>query len=319
MVELSSLKRVELREVWPNEAHDFTPWLAEHIVQLSEVLGMDLEVETTEAEVGSFSLDVLARDLGSDRPVVIENQLTPTDHDHLGKLLTYAARYDAHTVVWLVREFRPEHRAALEWLNQRTGEDTAFFGVVVEAWSIDDSRPAPRFNPIAFPNEWSKQVAERGSSSTSDEPSGRRLRYRNFFQELIDTLREEHHFTSARKGQPQNWYHFASGFSGIAYNVAFRSDGHVLTGLSIDRRDKEQNEALFDRLRERQDTIEAGLGFPLEWERRDDIRACLVHDVRENSIDDDDETLEHVRTWMIERLLTFKGVLDPHLNELIAE
>ena len=129
-----------------------------------------------------------------------------------------------------MREFRPEHRAALEWLNQRTGEDTAFFGVVVEAWSIDDSRPAPRFNPIAFPNEWSKQVAERGSSSTSDEPSGRRLRYRNFFQELIDTLREEHHFTSARKGQPQNWYHFASGFSGIAYNVSFRSDGHVLTG-----------------------------------------------------------------------------------------
>ena len=319
MVELSSLKRVELREVWPNEARDFTPWLAEHIVQLSEVLGMDLEVESTEAEVGAFSLDVLARDLGSDRRVVIENQLEATDHDHLGKLLTYAARYDAQTVVWLVREFRPEHRAALEWLNQRTGEDTAFFGVVVEAWSIGDSLPAPRFNPIAFPNEWSKQVAERGSGSSSIELSERSLRYRDFFQELIDTLREKHHFTSARKGQPQNWYNFASGFSGIAYNVGFRSDGHVLAGLSIDRRDKEQNEALFDRLRERQDTIEAGLGFPLAWERRDDIQACNVLDVRENSIDDDDETLEHVRTWMIERLLKFKGVLDPHLKELIRK
>ena len=319
MVELSSLKRVELREVWPNEARDFTPWLAEHIVQLSEVLGMDLEVESTEAEVGAFSLDVLARDLGSDRRVVIENQLEATDHDHLGKLLTYAARYDAQTVVWLVREFRPEHRAALEWLNQRTGEDTAFFGVVVEAWSIDDSRPAPRFNPIAFPNEWSKQVAERGSGSSSIELSERSLRYRDFFQELIDTLREEHHFTSARKGQPQNWYHFASGFSGIAYNVAFRSDGHAMAGMYIATGDKERNEALFDGLKERQDGIEAALGFRLEWERRDDIRACFVHDLRENSIDEDDATLEVVRTWMIERLLTFKGVLEPHLSELIAQ
>ena len=92
-----------------------------------------------------------------------------------------------------------------------------------------------------------------------------------------------------------------------------------MAGLYIATRDKEQNEALFDRLRERQDTIEAGLGSPLEWDRRDDIQACFVHDVRENSIDEDDETLEVVRAWMIERLLTFKGVLDPHLNELIAE
>ena len=324
MVELSSLKRIELRDVWPNEARDFTPWLAENIDQLSDVLGMDLEVETTEAEVGAFSLDVLARDLGSDRPVVIENQLTATDHDHLGKLLTYAARYDAHTVVWLVREFRPEHRAALEWLNQRTGEDTAFFGVVVEAWSIDDSRPAPRFNPIAFPNEWSKQVAERGSGSLSIELSERSLRYRDFFQELIDTLREEHRFTAARKGQPQNWYNFASGFSGIAYNVAFRRDGHAMAGLYIGvfdkgMLDKERNEALFDQLKERQDTIEAALGFPLVWERRDDIRTCSVHDLRKNSIDEDDATLEVVRTWMIERLLTFKGVFEPHLSELIAQ
>ena len=319
MVELSSLKRVELREVWPNEARDFTLWLAEHIVQLSEVLGMDLEVESTEAEVGAFSLDVLARDLGSDRRVVIENQLEATDHDHLGKLLTYAARYDAQTVVWLVREFRPEHRAALDWLNQRTGEDTAFFGVVVEAWSIDDSLPAPRFNPIASPNDWSKQDIGRASRGASAELSARSSRYQGFFQRLMDTLREEHQFTAARKGQAQSWYNFASGFSGFGYDVAFRRGGHAVAGLRIDKGDKECNEALFDELKERQDVIEAGLGFPCEWERRDDIQACFVDAVRQNSIDDDDETLEDVRKWMIKRLLAFKRVFGPHLKELSAE
>ncbi len=319
MVELSSLKRVELREVWPNEARDFTPWLAEHIVQLSEVLGMDLEVETTEAEVGSFSLDVLARDLGSDRRVVIENQLAATDHDHLGKLLTYAARYEAHTVVWLVREFRPEHRAALDWLNQRTGEDTAFFGVVVEAWSIDDSRPAPRFNPVAFPNDWQQRATDHGPAGRSGDLSERSLRYRDFFQSLMDTLRNEHHFTSARKGQPQNWYHFTSGFRGVPYNVSFITGGNAVAGLYISTGDKERNEELFDRLFERKNVVEEEIGFPFEWGRRDDIQACFIQAVREGRIENDDETLEDIRKWMIDRLLACKRVFDPHLQEIIAE
>lgn len=136
MPNLSSLQRVDLREVWPHEANDFTPWLEDNIDTLGDVLGLDLEVEAREASVGPFSLDLLARDLGSNRRVVIENQLDATDHGHLGKLLTYAAGFDASVVVWLVREFRPEHRATLDWLNHRTGEDTAFFGVVVEAWKI---------------------------------------------------------------------------------------------------------------------------------------------------------------------------------------
>ena len=197
MIELSNLDAVDLREVWPNEARDFTPWLADNIEQLSAVLGMDLELRSPEAEVGAFSLDVLAHDLGNDRPVVIENQLESTNHDHLGKLLTYAARYDAQTVVWLVRELRPEHRAALDWLNQRTGEDTAFFGVVIEAWKIGDSLPAPRFNPVVVPNDCQKQMP--GQDKNADV-SGKRLRYREFFQALIDTLREEHQIHAGAQG-----------------------------------------------------------------------------------------------------------------------
>ena len=128
--DLAKIERVELREAWPNEAQNFTPWLAENIAELGEALGMDLELQQVEAPVGGYSLDILATDLNSNRPVIIENQLEATDHTHLGQLLTYAAGFDAGAIVWVTREFRDEHRQALDWLNQRTGEDTQFFGVV---------------------------------------------------------------------------------------------------------------------------------------------------------------------------------------------
>ena len=132
MADLARIERIDLREMWPNEASDFTPWLAENISELGIALGMDLEVETEEAPVGSYSLDVLAHESGTGRPVVIENQLGATEHSHLGQLLTYAAGYDANVIVWIAKEFRDEHRAALDLLNSRTGEDSEFFGVEVE-------------------------------------------------------------------------------------------------------------------------------------------------------------------------------------------
>lgn len=166
---LSSIEKVALREVWSNEAQDFTPWLAEHLSELGEALGLDLELEAREAPVGGYSLDILARDQGSDGPVVIENQLESTDHTHLGQLLTYAAGFDAHVIVWIAKEFRDEHREALNLLNHRTGEDTQFFGVEVELWKIDDSRPAVNFKLVATPNEWQKQARATGEVSERNE------------------------------------------------------------------------------------------------------------------------------------------------------
>lgn len=129
MTELARIERVDLREVWSNEAADITPWLEENIDQLGDALGMDLEVKQREASVGTFSLDLLCRE-GSGRPVIIENQLGTTDHTHLGQILTCAAGHNASVIVWIAKEFRDEHRAALDFLNARTGEDTEFFGVV---------------------------------------------------------------------------------------------------------------------------------------------------------------------------------------------
>ena len=232
---LANIQRVKLRDVWPSEPSDFTPWLADNISELGAALGLELELRQREADVGGYSLDILASDLSGDRPVVIENQLEVTDHDHLGKLLTYAAGFDANVVVWLTREFRDEHRQALDWLNQRTGEDTLFFGVVVELWRIDESRPAPHFNLVAAPNDWRKESVGRVTKQTMGNPSAKGERYRAFFQRLIDTLRERHRFTSAKRAQAQNWYTFSSGYGQrFRYGANFTAQQQARIEVYID-------------------------------------------------------------------------------------
>lgn len=310
--ELGTLENVDLHEVWPNEASDFTPWLQTNLRSLSDVLGIEMEIQEREAPVGSFSLDLLARDLGRDRVVIIENQLTVTDHDHLGKLLTYAAGYNAGVVVWLARELREEHRQALDWLNQRTDTETEFYGVEVEVLRIGDSPPAPNFKLIAFPNEWRKSKLR---SIDSGRATARGEAYRTYFQSLIDELRDRG-FTGARKAQPQSWFNFASGFRDIVYGTSFTRSKQARVELYIDR-DQDWNKSLFDELKQQQQSLEAELGEPLEWERLDTGQASRIAVYRGGSIDDDSETLAKTGDWAIEHLLKFKEVFRPRLEVLV--
>lgn len=158
MEPLSRLSRVKEREVWKHEAGDFTPWLAKHenLQFLGEVLGMKLKLEGTEVGVGDYAADILAFDTADGCRVVIENQLEKTDHGHLGQILTYAAGLNALKVIWIAKQFTDEHRAALDWLNENTRENIRFFGLEIEVWRIDDSLPAPKFNIVAKPNDWTK-------------------------------------------------------------------------------------------------------------------------------------------------------------------
>jgi len=242
MIAFGEIKRLNLREIWKNEATDFTPWLAENIQSLGETIGIELELQGTEENVGNFSLDLLAKDLGSGRNVIIENQFESTNHDHFGKLLTYAAGFDASIVIWISEEIREEHRQALEWLNQRTGTETAFFGVVIEVIKIDNSLPAYNFKTIVFPNEWQKSKRSRSKGGMSPRAEA----YRSYFQKLIDDLREKHKFTGAKAAQPQHWYSFSSGFSGILCNASFAQGGRARTELYIDLGDGDKNKKLFD-------------------------------------------------------------------------
>jgi hypothetical protein len=309
MPDFGNLKTVQLRNVWPHEAADFTPWLANNIAALGEALGVELEITQSEASVGDFSLDLLAKDLGTGRNVIIENQLTGTDHDHLGKLLTYASGFDAGTIIWIAEAIRDEHRRALDWLNHHMGDEVAFFGVVVEVLQIDDSKPAFHFKVVVTPSEWSRSGITPKPTSTKGEA------YRQFFQSLIDELREKYHFTSAKAGQPQNWYSFSSGMRGVVYSASFPQGGRVRVEIYIDFGELSANKALFDRLFSERQSIEAAFGDTLEWERLDDRRASRIASYFPGSISDPIETLSSIREQIVNRLLRFKRSVAPFVEK----
>ena len=304
MPEFEAIEKVDPRLIWKHEAHGFTPWLAENLHKLGDAIGIELELIEREADVGGFSLDLLAKDLGRNANVIIENQLATTDHDHLGKIITYASGYDADVVLWVSTEIREEHRQALDWLNQRTDSNTDFFGVVIEIIRIGDSKPALQFRVAVSPNEWQKSKKRQSTSPTSEKSE----HYRIYFQNLLDELRDSHRFTSARKGQPQNWYTFSSGNSSFLYGHSFAAGNRVRTEIYIDSGDGDENKEYFDRLLKNRDEIELELGEPLEWERLDSKRACRIALYREGSIEDSSEELQNIHEWAIRNLLKFKKV-----------
>ena len=187
---LGRLERVNLREVWQTEDGYFTPWQAEeeNIALLSEILGLKLEVEAQEKEVGPFRADILCKELNNDTWVLIENQIERTDHRHLGQLLTYAAGLSAVTIVWITASFRDEHRATLDWLNGITSDEFHFFALEVELWRIGESLAAPKFNVVSRPNSWTKRVADASRNLATGVRSERQqlnLNYWNGLMELV--------------------------------------------------------------------------------------------------------------------------------------
>src|SRR5262249_2816036 len=303
--------KVDARTLWKSEASDFTPWLADNLVLLGEAVGLDLQLDQREATVGDFSCDITAREDGAKRPVIVENQLERTDHSHLGQLLTYAGGLDAAIVIWISPEVRDEHRKAMDWLNRHTDEDVDFFGVVLEAIRIDDSKPAVQFRPVAVPNDLGKRPA---ATATSE----RGLVYKTYFQGLVDELREKHKFTNIRAAKPYNWQNFSSGVSGFNYSISFSANG-LRAALGIDTPDTQRNRAICNWFNERKEGIEAASSGSLVWEQRRGRRNSGIYFLRpDTQFSDAVAHGDDLRRWSIDHLLRLKQVFGPKLNEAIT-
>jgi len=258
---LGTIKKIDdLRSVWPHEAHDFSKWLAkeENIALLSDTIGVDIVLEELESAVGGFSVDLYATEEGTGRKIIIENQLEDTNHDHLGKIITYASGKGAEVIVWIVKRARDEHRQAVEWLNQHTDSNIGVFLLEIELWQINDSPYAPKFNIVERPNDWAKSVkAVEGVSDTKKLQA-------EFWQAFAEYAFAKDAFAQQfkkRKAQPQHWYSLALGSS--AYHLSFTVNTQKkLIGVEIYINDDKE---VFNHFKSQRDTIESHFGSRLEW------------------------------------------------------
>jgi hypothetical protein len=312
MVEVSRLAAVAPRAVWPGEAADFTPWLCANADALADAVGLDIELTATEHRVGAFFLDLIGRDLTNDRVLIVESQLTQTDHGHLGQLLTYAANTDAGTVIWMALSFREEHRQAIAFLNELGGDKARFFGVEIGAVRIGDSPVAPLFRLAAQPNDFHAQTAAAARAS-SGEASGTRALYAAFWERFLQQLKARHPtWTRARKGPAENWLSLPSPFKDQSYYCAsFPSRPPRLhCELYLDSADPGEVEARFRQLYERRAGIEATFGGDLTWEPLKSKRASRIATYTPGDVTQADHYDEYVN-WFIASLERLHAALDP--------
>ena len=315
---IGTLSPVDVRKVWTDEARAFTPWLAENADLLGEALGMDLLHEETEAAVGRYSADLVFREESTNRLVVVENLFGPSDHDHLGKLIVYAAGLEAGYAVLLAPEFRDEHRAALDWLNSISAEDFGFFGVVLEAWRIGDSPPAPRLRVDVKPNNWSRSVQSARSAGLTDTQQA----FLRFWGEFLPAFKEVHPgWTRATAPQKVNWMSFPSARSRLlVYSASFcrTARGYGLRAEAyIDTGDQTTTKRAFDDLREKQPQIVQTVGEELDWDRLDDRRASRISLYFPDRLRvTDEERWPEARAWLIQAMGKMRSAFDPVLEEL---
>lgn len=295
---LGELTLVDVRTVWPGESTDFTPWLAEekNLELFGSALGLELELVGTEVQVGPYSADLLAKDTGNERNVVVENQLEKTDHDHLGKALTYGAILGASVVVWIAREFTDEHRKTLDWLNDHTDEDLEFFGVCIEVWRIGQSPPAPRFNVVSRPSSFKPD----GPPEPLTETGKLQL---EFWSALRDELKEVNAAPSLQTPRPRSRYTIALGRSRIKLVCIANTSGNRI-GVRLYLK-HQVAEAALSQLEPQKEAIHQEMGMDLVWNPYPDKQEKIVLVDRPADLTKREEWPEYL-DWMVNTVTAFR-------------
>ena len=281
-------QETNLRKAWPNEAKDFTPWLADHLEYIGNILEMDLELIEKESKVGGYSADILAKvadaEDDSESYVVIENQLEDSNHDHLGKLITYASGKKAKAIVWVVKKARDEHREAIKWLNENTTSELGFYLLEIELWHIGSSKLAPKFNVVERPNEWAKIV--KSSAEVSDTSFTKSFR-----------LPSAH---------PQNWFNLAIGSSKCNICLEAKKQKQEATvGIYIyDDKD------LYHKIESDKQAIETAINSTLHWTEAK--KASRFYETKSFDMNDP-SSWEDVFKWFMEKCFLFKKVVQKYL------
>lgn len=299
-MELGVLKTVTPRQKWNNEARDFTPWLANNISELNKALGLELEVENTEVSVGPYSADILAKDTGTDNYVVIENQLAKTNHDHLGKAITYASVLDASMIIWIATEFTEEHKKSLDWLNDHTNEEISFYGVQLELWQIDESKPALRFNVISKPNQAVRQAARSKSNENLSDKQKIQL---DFWSKFREKLAKTKKIASLQTPRAQSWFNIPLGKSNINISNTCNTDDNIVAAR-IYIENKIAN-TMLPFLETKKDEIESSIGQNLIWNPNPDNRDKVII-LQRSTFFEDEKDLEESLTWLVNYTIKFR-------------
>lgn len=308
---LSKLKKIDLREEWQHEASDFTNWLAqdENLQLLSEEIGIDISLVQTEASVGKFSVDILAEEDNTGRKIVIENQLEVTNHDHLGKIITYASGFDAEIVIWIVKDVRDEHKQAVDWLNEHTDDKINIFAIRMELWQIGDSPYAPKFHVVSKPNDWAKAIKK--SASQSADLSDRKLMQLEFWTQFKEYASAHSSALRLRNAYPQHWYDISIGNSKSHLSLVVDADNEqIRCEFYIP-----DSKPLFNALLDKKDYIENKLPYQLEWmelegKKASRIRTIHAIDVEENS------NWEVSFHWLMDAAQQFQAVFNEVLKKM---